>query len=234
MVRRDMQEFHRVPDERLHLVYNGVDVACYSPAACEPLRTDARQRFGLAEGEVCFLLVAHNFRLKGLRELVEAAARFHARRPADPWRILVVGKGGARPYQRLASRLGCAERLVFAGTLDDILPAYAAADAYVHPTWYDPCSLVVLEALACGLPIITTRFNGASELVEDGREGLILDSPAEVERLADALERLMDPTCRAAMGAAARRAAEQVPLERNFREMMVVFQRAADKKEAGA
>ncbi|MGB2613411.1 MAG: glycosyltransferase family 4 protein [Phycisphaerae bacterium] len=234
MVRRDMQEFHAVPDERLHLVYNGVDVAHYSPTACECLRPDARRRFALADGQTCFLLVAHNFRLKGLGELVEAAALLHARRPAEPWRILVVGKGNAQPYLHLAAQLGCFERLAFAGALADILPAYAAADAYVHPTWYDPCSLVVLEALACGLPVVTTQFNGASELVQDGREALLLDLPRQTERLADAMDRLLDPARRAPMGLAARRTAEQYPVERNFREMMTVLARAAERKEAAS
>jgi UDP-glucose:(heptosyl)LPS alpha-1,3-glucosyltransferase len=234
MVRRDMQEFLRVPDERLRLVYNGVDLARYSPAACRTRREESRRQFGLADDQMCFLLVAHNFRLKGLRELVEAAALLHAHRPADPWRILVVGKDGPRPYLRLAARLGCAERLLFAGALGDILPAYAAADAYVRPTWYDPCSLVVLEAMACGLPVVTTRFNGASELMEDGREGLILDSPDEIDRLAEALAHLAEPARRAAMSAAARLAAEKVPLERNFHEMMDIFKIVAERKEAGA
>jgi len=230
-----MQEFYRVPDERLHLVYNGVDVKHFSPEACRSRRDEARNRLGLAESETCFLLVAHNFKLKGVRELVESAGLLHGDRAGqDLWRIVVVGKGNPRPYQRLAERLGCAGRIHFVGPAADVLPAYAAADVYVHPTWYDPCSLVVLEALACGLPVITTRFNGAGELMEDGREGFVLDSPADAARLAETMERLLDPGLRGPMGEAARRAAEQYPMERNFREMLEVFTRVAGRKEVGA
>jgi UDP-glucose:(heptosyl)LPS alpha-1,3-glucosyltransferase len=234
MVRRDMQEFYRVPDERLHLVYNGVDVKHFSPEACRSRRDEARDRLGLAECETCFLLVAHNFKLKGVRELVEAAALLQTSAVGrDPWRIVVVGKANPRPYQQLAERLGCAGRIRFTGPAPDVLPVYAAADVYVHPTWYDPCSLVVLEALACGLPVITTRFNGASELMEDGREGFVLDSPADVGRLAEMMERLLDPRLCGPMGESARRTAEQYPIERNFREMLEVFTHVAGRKEVG-
>ena len=231
MVQRDMREFHGVPPDRLHLVYNGVDLARFSPEVCAGLRPRARYAWRLADEEVCFLLVAHNFRLKGVRELVEAAARLDRR---APWRIVVVGKGGPLAYLARARELDIVDRFVFTGPMADVTAAYAAADVYVQPTWYDPCSLVVLEALACGLPVITTRFNGASELMQDGRDGLILDSPAEIERLAHALVCLMDAHLRADMGRAARATAEQHSIERNFREMMAVFEKAAARKEAGA
>jgi UDP-glucose:(heptosyl)LPS alpha-1,3-glucosyltransferase len=173
-------------------------------------------------------LVAHNFRLKGVRELIEAAAALHRR---TPWRVIVVGKGDARPYERLARQLGCRDRFSFPGPAADVLPAYAAADAYVHPTWYDPCSLVVLEALACGLPVVTTAFNGAAELIEDGRDGFLLDTPRNAPALAGAMEALLDVGQRAAMGRAARATAEQFSLSRNLRQMVAVLERACARKE---
>ena len=229
MVRRDLVEFHKVPEERLHLVYNGVDLDRFNPQACESRREEARRAYGLAPGETCFLTVAHNFKLKGVRELVEAASRLDR---AAPWRVIVIGKAGPKPYLRRAEKLGCAGRFLFPGASADVVPAYAAADVYVQPTWYDPCSLVVLEALACGRPVITTRFNGASELMEDGREGLVLDSPAEIDLLAEAMRRLLEPDLRARMGRAAGETARQHSLDRNFREMMAVFEKAAAQKEA--
>ncbi len=229
MVRRDVQAFYDVPDERLHLVYNGVDTARFSPEACEAMREAARRAWDLAPGETCFLMVAHNPKLKGLRELLEAGARLGR---AEPWRVAVVSRARARRYLELAERLGLGDRLLWPGPTDDVLPAYAACDAYVQPTWYDPCSLVVLEALACGRPVVTTRFNGASELMEDGREGYVLHAPTETERLAEVLRGLLDADLRRRMGRAARQVAEQHPIERNFREMMAVFETAAARKEA--
>ncbi|HUU30562.1 MAG TPA: glycosyltransferase family 4 protein [Phycisphaerae bacterium] len=247
MVLRDMKEFYAVPDERLHLVYNGVDLERFSPSACDDCRADARAAYGLAPDETCFLIVAHNFRLKGVRELVDAAARLDLAPPRrdgrpgsagpprpdgrDPWRLIVIGKENPKPYLERAARLGCADRFLFPGAAADVVPAYAAADVYVQPTWYDPCSLVVLEALACGRPVITTRFNGAAELMEDGREGFLLDAPDQTDRLAEAMKRLLDPALRARLGAAARLAVEPYSIQRNFREMMAVLERAAALKE---
>jgi UDP-glucose:(heptosyl)LPS alpha-1,3-glucosyltransferase len=229
MVMDDLRTFYGVPNERLHLVYNGVDLARFSPEVCAAKRAEARRAYGLADDEVCYLTIAHNFRLKGVRELVEAAARMDAGRP---WRVIVIGKADAKPYLDLADELGCAERFLFPGAAPDVVPAYAAADVYVQPTWYDPCSLVVLEALACGRPIITTRFNGAGDLVADGREGFLIDSPDEIDRLADALGRLLDPDLRRTMGAAARPAVQEHSLQRNFRDMMAVFEKVRARKEA--
>jgi UDP-glucose:(heptosyl)LPS alpha-1,3-glucosyltransferase len=229
MVAHDMQTFYGVPDERLHLVYNGVDTGHFDPAACEAARQEARRAWDLGPEETCFLMVAHNPRLKGLRELLAAAARLGRDRP---WRIVVVGRARARRFREQAARLGIGDRLLLPGPMDDILPAYAACDAYVQPTWYDPCSLVVLEALACGRPVVTTRFNGASELMDDEREGFVLETPEELERLAEALDVLRDADLRRRMGAAARETAEQHTIERNVREMTAVFETAAARKEA--
>jgi UDP-glucose:(heptosyl)LPS alpha-1,3-glucosyltransferase len=228
MVRQDMQEFHRVPEERLHLVYNGVDLKRFTPEACLAKRVEARAALGLADDETCFLLIAHNFRLKGVRELVRAAAMMDK---AQPWRVVVIGKANPKPFLQLADELEVADRFIFPGATGDVVPAYGAADVYVQPTWYDPCSLVVLEALASGLPVITTRFNGASELMQFGREGFVLDSPEETERLAEFMTRMLDPAVRAPMAAAARGAVQEHSIEQNFREMMAVFERAAARKE---
>ncbi len=121
--------------------------------------------------------------------------------------------------------------MIFAGSVDDIRPMYAASDVYVHPTWYDPCSLVVLEALACGLPVITTRFNGVSELITDTLDGFVIDTPRDVSALAERMMQLFDAELRRRMGAEARRLADQHTLERNFTEMMFVFEKAVRLKQ---
>ena len=231
MVRRDIQEFHKVPEERLHLVYNGIDLTQFNPEACAARREEARKVLGLTPAETCFLIVAHNFKLKGVRELIEAASRLER---TKPWRVVVIGRANPQPYHAMAERMGCGDRFLFPGATTDILPAYGAADVYVQPTWYDPCSLVVLEALACGRPVVTTRFNGAGELMEDGREGFVLDSPLQADLLTDAMRRLLDPALRERMGTAAHETAKQYPIERNFREMMAVFEKAAERKKESA
>ena len=112
-------------------------------------------------------------------------------------------------FERLARRLGIANRVRFAGYCPDMRNAYFAADLLVHPTFYDPCSNVVVEAMACGLPVITSRTTAASEMLRPAgangvcAEGLILDDPHDHTRLAWCLEQMMNPARRAACGRAA-------------------------------
>ena len=103
----------------------------------------------------------------------------------------------------MAARLGVGAAVEFVGPVEHTLPYYAAADIYIHPTIYDTCSLVVLEAAACGLPVVTTRCNGAAELFHDGVDVLLASDPADAEELAGRVQLLMD--------AAARRTWEKPP-----------------------
>jgi UDP-glucose:(heptosyl)LPS alpha-1,3-glucosyltransferase len=225
MVAGHMREFHAVPDDRVSLVYNGVDTDAFSPARCLDLRDKQRAAWGLGLKTACFLLVAHNFRLKGVRELIEATAL--VRRHDRDFAVIVVGKERPGPWERLAAQWGCSDGIRFVGAMADPLPAYAAADVYVQPTWYDPCSLVVLEAWACGLPVITTKFNGAGELMQPGREGYVLDTPANTEGLSILMIDLLDKGRRREMGRAGRELAERHTLDDNLRAMTAVLEKAA-------
>ena len=84
----------------------------------------------------------------------------------------MAGSSDTAAFERLARRLKITDRVRFAGYCADMRNGYFAADFFVHPTFYDPCSLVVMEALACGLPVVTTRYNGAAEIMRPPREGL--------------------------------------------------------------
>ena len=109
---------------------------------------------------------------------------------------------------------------------------YFAADFLVHPTFYDPCSLVVLEALACGLPVITTAANGASELLSPPREGYVVADPHDHEQLADCLAELLDPQLRHDCAVAVRKTAAGWTFEQHYQALLAVFQEAARRKHA--
>ncbi len=110
-----------------------------------------------------------------------------------------------------------------------MIEAYAAADVFVFPSWHDAFGFVALEAMACGLPVITSRLAGASEIITDGREGFIVDTPLAIDALADRLNRFFDPDVRSRMGSAARELAEQHTEEHNFQQVLEVFERAASQ-----
>src|SRR5207253_8761017 len=148
------------------------------------------------------------------------------------FRLLVAGNPRTQKYERLARRLGIADRVQFLGPRRDMLYGYFAADFLVHPTFYDPCSLVVLEALACGLPVITSRYNGAAELLSPPRDGYVVYDPHDHQQLADCMAQVLDSSHRAACARAARQAALAWTFEAHYQELMHVLGEAAARKRA--
>jgi len=224
----DFQRFHGVAPERIRLVYNGVDTERFSPAKCRPYRQEARRRLGLPPETVTALIVAHNFRLKGVATLLPSLRRLQS--SGRDVRLVIVGGKHVDSWQRYVVRLGLRELVIFAGRVDDPLPFYAAADCYVHPTYYDPCSLVVLEAAACGLPLITSRYNGASEMLCDGKDVLLIDDPSDDAELATVMWRLLDDSTRQRLGEAARRTILQHSFHRNVDEILQIYQEILDRR----
>jgi UDP-glucose:(heptosyl)LPS alpha-1,3-glucosyltransferase len=226
MVRSHMKEFYHIPDSSIDLVYNGIDTSRFSPATHQE-RKDAREALELPEDKTIFSIVAHNFKLKGIRELIETAVIMKQKR--DDFLIVVAGYGKQKPFLQLAEKLGVLKYFQFLGAVSDPEKVYTASDVYVQPTWYDPCSLVVLEAMAAGLPVITSKFNGAGELIEQGKEGYVISRPDAHKELSTAMLNMFDEKVRQQMGAVARKKIEGQTLERNFKQMLSVFENAAKK-----
>ena len=156
---------------------------------------------------------------------------FAVTRLLPPCRVLVVGGGKPGESGLIAER--CTPgRVVFTGPVADTVPYYAAADVYVHPSWYDPCSLVVLEALASGLPVITSTMNGAAELMTVGEQGYVVPPGhlGQLTELTDRMHKLFEATLRKRMGAAARVLAEKHTLGHNYRRMMDIYEKVAKRK----
>jgi UDP-glucose:(heptosyl)LPS alpha-1,3-glucosyltransferase len=141
--------------------------------------------------------------------------------------LLVCGNGQPGPFRRLASRLGLKDTVHFLGFYPDVEACYWSSDFFVQPTYYDPCSLVVLEALACGLPVITTAQNGASELLTDGDEGYILTAPDAREELIAALDHMTDDSTRRAMSAHALRLGQLQTFDVHAARLVAIFEAVA-------
>lgn len=221
MVAQHFQRYHGIAENRIRQIYNGVDLERFTPQGQAEARCATRQRLGVRDDEVLLLLVAHNLRLKGMGTLLRACAALH--REQFPVRLAVVGGKRFAHYSRMAKQLGVADCVTMIGAVHDTVPYYSAADVYVQPTYYDPCSLVVLEAMACKLPVVTTRFNGVAELMTHGVNGQLFDNPSDWRELTDSLRPLMSAQHRRVMGAAARQLAEVHPLERNFSQIVDVY-----------
>jgi UDP-glucose:(heptosyl)LPS alpha-1,3-glucosyltransferase len=224
----DFQRIHHVAPERIRIVYNGVDTDHFSPQRCAAVREAVRRSLHVEESTILLLIVAHNFQVKGLATLLGTLGRLLAQ--GLPVRLAVVGGKRLHRWQRMARRLGVAAATDFIGPVEDTLPYYAAADLYVHPTIYDTCSLVVLEAAACGLPIITTRCNGAAELLHDGQDALLVSDPGDVEALAQRVRTLVDPAARQSLGRAARQTAVKHTFDTNVDRVLAVYEESMEKR----
>lgn len=197
----------RFPAERIWVVHNGVDCARFRPTP-RPARA-----------EIILLLVGSGFERKGL----DCALRALALLPAAV-RLRVAGKGRQTPYRRLAERLGVAGRVEFLGSATPMEEVYASGDLLVHPARYEPFSNACLEAMAAGLPIVTSRINGASEIVEPGRNGQIVEDPGDSASLARAIAEFLEPSARVRAGAAARQTAERMPMSLNLDQTLAVIE----------
>ncbi|MDA1195461.1 MAG: glycosyltransferase family 4 protein [Planctomycetota bacterium] len=179
---------------RLRTVLNGVDCEHFERAPHLAAGTRLRAELGL-EAPLVGLLVAHHPQLKGAETAVRALAEPAVRDLSRPFVLLVAGGPLPRRLRALARSLGVADRVREVGLQADPRPLYAAVDLLVHPTWYDPCSLVCLEALAMGLPIITTPNNGAREVLGQ-RGGIVVEEPGNPSALATAIRVLADDELR--------------------------------------
>jgi len=222
MVKGDMMRWYHIPEDRIQVVYNGVDVDRFHPKNRQ-YRDEVRKRHGIGE-EAVILFVSNNFRMKGLSFLMKVLAGLK-KRTSVPFRLLILGRDRQEPYRHLASQIGISGEIVFAGSTDEPEKYYGAADLLVHPSFYDACSLTALEALASGLPVITTATNGASGIVHQGREGYVLSDPRNQQDLEEKISLLLEPDRRAEVSRNARTLAERYTAERNWREMRAIFQR---------
>jgi UDP-glucose:(heptosyl)LPS alpha-1,3-glucosyltransferase len=217
-IRDDMVRLWGAPPEAIAVCPNGVDVARFTPPDAAR-RAAARAEVGARDGDLVVGFVSNHFALRGLEPLVRALAL-----EGGPSLLLVGGRGKQRGPERLARELDVPVR--FLGELADVRPLLAASDVFALPTFYDACSLATLEALAVGLPVVTSRANGAAELFS-GREGAVLERAGDMGAIAGALRRLRDPARRAACGAAARETALANPLERALGRVVDAVEEAA-------
>jgi UDP-glucose:(heptosyl)LPS alpha-1,3-glucosyltransferase len=227
MVADDVARRHGVPAERIALVHNGVDLERYSPALRATAGRALRTEVGLAPDERVALFLGSGYGRKGLDVALAALAR------TRDLRLLVVGYDSELARHReLARKLGVAERALFLGGRRDTEACYAAADLYVLPTRYDPFANTTLEALASGLPVITSASNGASELIEEGVHGSVLASAADHETLAARMSEWSEPERLRRGAQAARALAERHSARSKCAQSAAVLDAVAQEKRA--
>jgi glycosyltransferase involved in cell wall biosynthesis len=198
------------------VIFNGIDTIQFSIPARLAHRQGARFRRKFSDSDVVLLLIGNDWRVKGLPTILEAMSK-----ATDlPLRLIVVGSDSAANFHRTAQKLKIADRCHWESPRPDVIDFYAAADIYVSPSLEDSFGLPVAEAMACGLPVITSKFAGVSELIQNERNGLVLSDPTNAANLAELLRGLhANPSARTSLGDAAAVTAQLYSWDRNASEM---------------
>ncbi len=190
-VAEQFRQHYAVSDERIVVIPNGVRInKQIDTKQTERFRTQILGQLGLKEADnpILFLFAAHNFRFKGLSAAIKALKyeieKYGLRCKAY---LIVVGNDRARKYIRLAKKLGVEKQILLLGTVQHIQNILSVIDIAILPTFYDPCSRFILEALAADKPVITTRFNGAIDLFANNRHGKVIDDATDIPALAEAI-----------------------------------------------
>jgi len=205
-----------VPEAKIRVVYNGVDRGRFHPGLAAEHRETVRGELGLSPGEPAALFVGSGFARKGLAAVLRAL-------PEARLTLLVAGRDRIGPYQALARRLGVARRVLFLGPRLDVERLLGAADLFVLPSLYEPFSNACLEAMAAGLPVVTTAGTGAAEVIEEGQNGCLVGQPPKPEELAEKMNRAL-ALDRAALAALNRKVLEPFDWDRNLAETLAVYQ----------
>jgi len=213
----------------VHVIPNAVDPVQFSSAIRLSRRSDARQRRNFQEGDLVLLLIGNDWNNKGLSTILEALPKL-----ADtPLKLLVVGNDAVSSWRPMAARLGVLDRCNWETACADILEVYAAADVYVSPSREDSFGMPVAEAMACGLPVVTSAFAGVSSLLHDGTDGFVLQDPRDAETLAKLLRMLVDQReLRSRVGEAAAKTVLEWTWDRNAATVWDLLKEVNAKKHS--
>ncbi|HEU5312224.1 MAG TPA: glycosyltransferase family 4 protein [Candidatus Udaeobacter sp.] len=224
MVKDEIVNLYRYPADKIDIVRNGVPLEKFR--FHPELREKSREELNLKPDQTALLFAGSGWERKGLLFAIEAAALCKDRK----MRLIVAGRGNARLYKTKRLRFWREETVQFLGEVADMLRVYAAADIFILPTIYDPFSNACLEALACGLPVITTRSNGFSEIIENGAHGSIVDHAGDLLALRGAIRFWSDPSRRVAARSTNSQLAAQFDILQNINETLAVLRSVAKRR----
>jgi UDP-glucose:(heptosyl)LPS alpha-1,3-glucosyltransferase len=213
LVRDDLIRVFGLPRERAVTLYNGVDLNRFRPERDPGVRAEVRARFNIPRDAAVVAFVGNGFARKGLRFLIEAWPAVAGK----PYLLVVGADRALNRYRARAEALGMRERIIFAGPQPGVERIFAAADALALPSLFEPFGNVALEAMASGLPVLTSSMCGVAELVPPEMRAYVVERPDDAGEIALRLSAMLDS--HAALGRTARAAAEQYPWSRYADEL---------------
>jgi UDP-glucose:(heptosyl)LPS alpha-1,3-glucosyltransferase len=217
MVRKEILSYFAINAEKIHVIYSGVDTEHFHPD-CQKDSDTVRSELGVSDEDTVFLFVGSGFERKGLNTFIKALSIM----PASV-KGLVIGQDKKLPdYEKAAKELGLEERLLFLGKKSDVRPYYGAADALILPTLYDPFPNVILEGMACGLPVLTSTKSGGAEVIEEGKQGYVHDA-LDYHAFSESMTKLVDKKHAQACGKAARKRISPFTLEKMAIQLNLLY-----------
>jgi UDP-glucose:(heptosyl)LPS alpha-1,3-glucosyltransferase len=234
-VKEQFQRHYNLGEERIVVIPNGVGTdRKIDPDRTKELKSEVFQNLRIEQeaNPVFFLFGANNFRLKGLGVLIKALSLASKSDLSNTPYLLIAGSGKPEKYKNLAKRLGIANRLIFLGFQSNIQNALAISDVAVLPTFYDPSSRYILEALAAGMPVITTKYNGAADLFVNNRHGKVIDTPENIAALAEAIVYFTDTNNiqKAAKAIVEDNIKENISIRRAAKQLVEVYESILNRK----
>jgi UDP-glucose:(heptosyl)LPS alpha-1,3-glucosyltransferase len=223
--RRGKEEIRRhygVAEEKIEVIYNGVDLEVFQPKNISLYRAPLRRELGIGEDAFVILFLGSGYRRKGLAPLLDAFSRVRENTPRAV--LTVAGKDKAARYRKKARKLGVENGVLFLGPTPRARELYGASDLFALPTFYDPFSNACLEAMATGVPVLTTRTNGVGELIQDGENGLLIPGPTDISQMAEKIQTLVSSPEKTVMGERARDTASRLDFDTAVKRMMAIYE----------
>lgn len=212
-------------NNNIDLIYHGVDLDRFHPEGKSKYRKTVREAWGVSEGDFVALFVGN------LQKGAGAAIRAISLVPAA--KLALVSGSDNTNEKELCRQLGIVDRVLWVSKSREVERFFAAADCFVFPTVYEPFGMVISEAMASGLPVVTSKLAGAADLIKDGESGLLVDEPWDSQAIALHIGWLIDnPEARLVMGEKARGAIEPYTWDKCAKETMACYQRILDERAA--
>ncbi len=219
LVKNQVQYYYNRGAEKVTVIYNGVDLKRFRPMTQKD-RVLAKKTMGISDDATVFVFAGSDLRRKGLSQLLSALAQFKK----QPFMLLVAGSRGNRDLKKRIEEMDLGQNVKWLGYVKDMERVYALADLFVLPTHYDPFANTTLEAMACGTPALTTRQNGAEEIVEQVAHWLVVERPCH-RSITEALEAFMALPMqeRRLLGEKARRIAQKFTWQRHIEKLITIL-----------
>lgn len=224
VIKDEIIKNYNIPEEKIKVIYSGVDLKQFNPNNKKIYRSEIRKQYNISNDDIVLFFLGNPFVRKGLEYAVRSLPLINEKNV----KLLIVGithpDDPIEKYQRIANEIGVGDKIIFAGKRPDAYKYFAASDIFIFPTIYEPFALVIPEAMATGLAPVVSRIAGAAELIEDGKEGLLLNDPKNPKEIAEKINYLIDNNIIVNFGKNARKKAEKYTWEKTADEMLEVFE----------